>query len=371
MSQEIKKLEFMYKQFQWSFIGIVGFIFLVGCSSEVRQQLQPVPTAFGPRNQLVVIADEDVWKGNVGDSVRYYFSSAYPLLPQPEPIFDLLHYTPNELAGMEQRKQLRTYLILTNLQDEDATTTQLTTDIIGSEKVRSIKEDPNAPRNTVGLDKWAKGQLLIFLHESGEQALADQVAASFPAIKERIDRANRTRIEANVFVNGDNKVVQNDIIDAMRIQMRIPKKYFTALDEDNTIWIRRETPVSSANIMIHKMPYKNQAQLSKENLKAIQDSLGKKLVSSDIEGTYMQINDIDLPLLTNVVELNGNYALEGRGIWEIVNDYMGGAFVSYLTVNPNTNELIFINGFIHAPGEEKREFMQNLEYIISTIKFLS
>ncbi len=363
----------MQKQLKWysGIIGVLSLIILAGCSQEVRKKLQPVPTAFGPRNQLVVVADQDVWEGNVGDSVRYYFSSAYPLLPQPEPIFDLLHYTPKQLAEMEQRKQLRSYLVLTNLNDEDASATKLTKDIIGSEKMRSIKEDPNAPRNTVGLDKWAKGQLLIFLHEKGEEALANQAVASFPAIKERIDKANRNLIEANIFVNGDNNIVQNDMAETMRVKMRVPKKYFTAFNKENTFWMRRETPVSSSNIMIHKMPYTNQSQLSRANLKAIQDSLGKKLVSSEIEGTYMQINDIDLPLLTDVVELNGNYALEARGIWEIVNDYMGGAFVSYLTVNPNTNELVFICGFVHAPGESKREFMQNLEYIISTLKFTS
>jgi hypothetical protein len=359
----------MLQKVYWAIIALC-FIMLSSCTKEMRQQLQPVPTAFGPRNQLVVVADTDVWESAVGDSVRYYFSSAYLLLPQPEPIYDLLHYTPEQINALEQRKQLRTYLFLADLNDEDSPSTRLTSSILGEEKINKIKKDPEISRNTVGIDRWAKGQLLIFIHDLGEEKLADQVVNSFPAIKKRIDKANEPRIGASIYVNGQNNIIQTDMEEFARIKMRIPKQFFVAVNKDNTFWIRRETPVSSSNIMIYKMPYTSQSQLTREHLKFIQDSLGRKLVSSEIEGTYMQINDVGLPMLTQVVDLNGNYALEARGIWEIVNDYMGGAFVSYLTVNPKSNDLLFINGFVHAPGEEKREFMQDLEYIIHTIEFL-
>lgn len=359
----------MLKKVYWSSIALC-FIVITSCTSEMRQQLQPVPTAFGPRNQLVIVADTDIWESAVGDSVRYYFSSAYLLLPQPEPIYDLLHYTPEQLNALEQRKQLRSYLFLADLNNEDSPSTKLTKSILGEEKINRIKEDPEVARNTVGVDRWAKGQLLVFIHDLGEKNLADQVVNSFPAIKKRIDKANEPRIDASIYVNGQNNIIQTDMEEVARVRMRIPKQFFVAVNKDNTLWIRRETPVSSSNIMIYKMPYRNQSQLTRENLKFIQDSLGRKLVSSEIEGTYMQINDVGLPMLTQVVDLNGNYALEARGIWEIVNDYMGGAFVSYLTVNPKSNDLLFINGFVHAPGEEKREFMQDLEYIIHTIEFL-
>ena len=99
------------------------------------------------------------------------------------------------------------------------------------------------------------------------------------------------------------------------------------------------------------------------------DSIGRKYISSTLPDTYMQINDEDLPMLTQATTLNNNYALEARGIWEVINDYMGGAFVSYLIHNPDKNELLFVDGFIHAPGEDKRDFMQYLEYVLRTTKF--
>ena len=54
---------------------------------------------------------------------------------------------------------------------------------------------------------------------------------------------------------------------------------------------------------------------------------------------------------------------------DIANDYMGGPFISYLIHNPKKNELLFIDGFMHAPGEEKRDHMQELEHIITSVTF--
>lgn len=48
---------------------------------------------------------------------------------------------------------------------------------------------------------------------------------------------------------------------------------------------------------------------------------------------------------------------------------MGGSFISYLILNPNKGELLFVDGFLHAPGEDKRDFMEQLDYVIHTIKF--
>lgn len=83
----------------------------------------------------------------------------------------------------------------------------------------------------------------------------------------------------------------------------------------------------------------------------------------------MKVNDIDLPMLVETTTLNNYFALEGRGIWEMENDYMGGPFVSYLIHNPNTNELLLLYGFLYAPGEDKREYMQQLEHVMHTIRF--
>lgn len=349
---------------------ILWLIFLLafsGCSEEVQKSLKAVPTAFGKVNQLIVIADEDLWESEVGDTFRYYYSAAYPILPQPEPIFDLKHFTPSDLISDPLRKELRNYLFLANMDDSESATTKLILKDIGEEKVRRAKEEPKY-NTSVGRDKWAKGQLLIYQFGFSRDELIKNVKQNFPAISKKINEADRKKIEATVYLDGENELMKEKLRGLIGVNLRIPNDYIMASDSPDMIWLRKETHETSSNILLRKLPYTDQTQLTKAGIKEIRNELGKN-ISSEIPDTYMKINDVDLPMLSNVKTMNNYYAVEARGIWELANDYMGGAFVSYLIHNPTSNELLFVDGFVHAPGKDKREFMQYLEHIISTVKF--
>ncbi|MEL6717611.1 MAG: DUF4837 family protein [Bacteroidota bacterium] len=240
-------------------IKYLGIAFLLGlllnsCSQEARSQLRPTPNAYGPRNQLVVVMDDALWQSDVGDTVRYYYGSAYPILPQPEPIFDLTHFTPLELEEDLFRKELRNFLFVADISDAASPTTQMLTKDLGSEKIRAAKEDVNSS-TTVAKDRWAKEQLMIFVYADGKKTLKEQLIKTFPAAKKRIDKANSEKIESNVYVSGENGFVNSELQESMKFGMRIPKPFIIAHDEDKTMWLRRETPVSSSNIMIHRQPY--------------------------------------------------------------------------------------------------------------------
>ncbi len=346
---------------------LVAFL-LQSCSEEAQRGLRAIPTAFGNLNEIVVIMDKDMWDGAVGDSLRFYYSSAYPLLPQPEPIFDLRHFTPEELSKDPLRKELRTYMFVGNFNDEDSPTTKMIINDIGEEKARKAKEDKGY-NSALGRDKWAKGQLLIYEFAYSEDMLMEVLKENFPAVRKRVNEHDNKKVEAYVYLNGENKRLEEEVKADMGITVRMPSDYFLAINDDEEMWMRRETDESSSNIILKKLPYTDRNQITKENIIALRDSIGKKYISSTLPGTYMQTNDVDLPVLAFPATINGNYALEARGIWEIVNDYMGGAFMSYLILDPKNNELLFVDGFLHAPGEDKRDFMQQMEYIINTIKF--
>ncbi|MCO6477023.1 MAG: DUF4837 family protein [Phaeodactylibacter sp.] len=359
----------MKKPFQFiGYAAVVLAFLLQGCSEEAQRGLRPIPTAFGNLNEIVVIMDADMWDGPVGDTLRYYYSSAYPLLPQPEPIFDLRHFTPQELNKDPLRKELRTYMLVGNLNDENSPATKMIVSDIGEEKARKAKEDEDY-NSAIGRDKWAKGQLIIYQFGYSEDELMDILKENFPAIRKRVNAHDDKKVDAYVYLNGQNKRLEEEVKEDMGVSMRIPSDYFLAINDDEIIWVRRETDETSSSIILKKIPYTDRSQLSKENIIAIRDSIGRQYISSTLPGTYMQTNAIDLPVLTDVTKINGYYTLEARGIWEIVDDYMGGAFVSYLILNPNSNELLFVDGFLHAPGEDKRDLMQYIEHIIRTIKF--
>lgn len=341
---------------------------LSGCSEEAQRGMRAVPTAFGQLNEIVVIMDQDLWESRLGDTIRYYYSSAYPLLPQPEPVFDLRHFTPTDLKKDPLRRELRTYMLVGDLSDEDSPTSKMIRRDIGAEKARRAKDDPSV-NNAAGRDKWAKGQLLLYQFAYSNEALIKALKENYPAIKKKVNKFDEKKLESYIYLDGvDNQLIK-ELKDSLGISMRIPNDYFVAINEGDFVWLRKETDKTSQNLMVKKMKYEEEDQLSKEYLLNLRDSLGKEYVSSTIKGSYMRVNREDLPIIYNTTRVRSHYAVEARGIWEIVDDYMGGAFISYLVLNANTNELLFIDGFLHAPGEEKRDLMEHLDYIIHTLKF--
>ncbi len=351
------------------FAALLTLLGLQSCSEEVQRSMKAVPTAFGQLNEIVVVMDQELWESPVGDTLRYYYSSAYPLLPQPEPIFDLRHFTPIDLKKDPLRKELRTYMMVANLSDEDSPTAQMIRKDIGEERAEEAR-NADGENNAAGRDKWAKGQLLLYQFAYDNSQLIQILKDNYPAIRKRVNKFDENKLESFVYINGVNNNLINEVKETMGVNIRVPSDYFMAINDGEVIWMRKETDKISSNLMLKKIKYEDQEQLSKDSLINMRDSLGKKYISSTIEDTYMQVNDDDLPVIFNTTKVNGNYAVEGRGIWEIVNDYMGGSFVTYLILNPATNELLYIDGFLHAPGQDKRDFMEQLDFIIHTVKFI-
>ena len=85
------------------------------------------------------------------------------------------------------------------------------------------------------------------------------------------------------------------------------------------------------------------------------------------EGMYMSTDS----LMTDVrpTSVQGDYALEARGLWRIKGDFMGGPFVSYTTVNTQTNEVITLDCYVYSPSLPKRNYMRSLEHLKYLISF--
>jgi hypothetical protein len=337
------------------------------CTKDARNSLRAIPTAFGTLNEIVVIAETELWTGNLGDSVMHYYTAAYPILPQPEPIFDIRHFSGEQLLADPFRKELRTYLIIANLADEASVVTQMLLRDIGEENFEKAKTDKTF-HSLVGKDKWAKGQIIIYQFAYTEEDLIRNLIQDFPLIRKRVYDADKSKLDGNVYLQGVNQNTIQTIQSTFNIELKIPKDYIIALNDDKVAWLRKETENLSSNILITKFPYTNQTQLTPDGLKEVLNDLGKHYITSAIEGSFMRINDRDLPFITKPISISNKYCLEGRGIWEMENDYMGGPLISYIVHNPAKDELILLNGFVYAPGQDKRDYIMALEHIFRSIK---
>lgn len=352
------------------FSSLVLLCFLASCSSGegAPAGLSSKPLAYGNVNRVNIVIDDALLKGPVADSLDYYYQQAYPLMPQPEAVYDLNIIDAGDLDVLPARKELRTYVILADLNDETSETTRLVTADLGEEKMLAAREDYRKGTSIV-TNRWASDQLIIYLFAEGPDELAKLVAQSYPAASARITSADRDMLLANTYQSGHNEVIADSIKRLVGISIDIPVDYKVARAEKNFVWMRRDLGVVTQNILITSVPYVGEDQISVDSAVAYRNAIGEMAVRSDTEGSYMTTNDRDLPVLPFVSTIDGKYAFEARGIWEMTDDFLGGPFFTYLLPAPEQKKLFVIDVFTFAPSKGKRNYMQQLEVIAQSAKW--
>lgn len=355
----------MIKYFLTALSACLLALATTSCGSDAISNFSPTPQAFGRINAVTIIADTSLWNNGASDSISFFLESPFVILPQPEPIFDIRHIVPYDLEKNPTLAELRNYVVLADLSDEYSATTEMVKADLNDAKIQQVREEGFG--TAVALNKWAKGQQLIYVIGRNRQELFTGLSAAYPAIVRRISEREGERVKVTAYFQGVDRKLGELVAERSGATIDVPGGYEEVpIDAENFAWLRKDIRNGSINILATRVPYRDQSQLTKEGLKAIRDSIGREFISSTLADTYMKINDTDLPLFTEQLEVNGAYTIEGRGIWEMENDFLGGPFISYLINNEGARELVLIDGFVLAPGEKKREHMEEIEEVLKT-----
>ena len=89
------------------------------------------------------------------------------------------------------------------------------------------------------------------------------------------------------------------------------------------------------------------------------------LRDSEKPGLYITYQDI-LPVLTDTVTFKKKFALKNKGLWKISDNSAGGPYISYSFVDEKNAKIYYIEGYVYAPGRGKRNFIRELDAILST-----
>ncbi len=359
-----KRMKAIFQKY-WA-ICLMGTLWIfASCASQGEQSKSK---AFGPVNKIVVIADEDLWEGNVGDTARYYLAAPYPVLPQPEKTFDLSHFTAKEMKQDPLRRDFRTMLFIADLTDQSSPVTAMVKEIFGENALPSLEQSEDN-QIKFSRDLWAREQNVMFLLADGSDALAEGIRTRFPSIANLVHESDRDIIKAQTYGMGKNGALIRQVKEATGVEVPFPDGFVMAdyKQDEKFMWLRKMGREYNGNILLHKLPYTGQEQLTPQGVKAIRDSIGL-WISSDEPDTYMIVNDVDLALYHEAKTIDGKFSLMLKGIWEMENDMMGGPFVSLVVHDAEKNELVFLDAFIFAPGEDKRNEMQKLEVVLTGVK---
>lgn len=349
-------------------MGFLSCLFLfASCSGDIAKTAATKPSAMGVMNEIVAIADEEDWNTMIGDTFQYYFASAFPIMPQPEPFFDIRHFTLEEIKGEPLRQQLRTYVVLCNLNDDESAITRMVRNDLGEERFVKARKDGEL-QTSVGKDKWARNQIVIYLFGRSEDELVENIKNSFSAVAKRINIHDSDQLQARVYAKNVNLGLQRDLKENYDFNLDIPSDYKFVMSKDNYSWYRKDTKEATMSLVFKKVNYLEKEDLSKTNLVDMANAFGQ-LVDKNDPDNFLRLDDKHLPILDYDREIDGNYVKEIRGIWEMSKDFTGGPYISYLIHDKEKNTLLNVFAFVHAPGAKKRDYVQQLDYLVKKITF--
>lgn len=348
-------------------IFIFCTFFLPNCSEQQRSNLRSLPSALGSPAQTLVVVDSDFSGSIVGDSILFNFAAAYPLLPAPEPMLDLTTLKFDDFFGMKQ--QWRNIIFICNF-DNPSPIVNFVKNTIGEEAVQNAKDNPDfnyASQN----NRWAKNQQVAFLFAHGEQNLADAISQRAEKIIEKVYESDLQMIKATTYSMGYEQGINSQLREELLIDLKVPGDYRMALEKDGHYWLRKETRRADLGLLIRKLPYDGDLRVDKKTILKIRNDFGKRYITST-GNSYMTVDMKNLtpPVYFKQKNVNGNFTQEARGVWKMKNGFMGGAFISYLVYHEPTQSLIFMDGFVYAPEQEKRKYIQRLKMIMDSVEFI-
>ena len=313
----------------------ISFIFF---SCEKKNDNLPRKTT-GKINTISVIIDDQLWNGEVGDSIRNKFDSPVIGLPQEEPLFSINQYPIKLLEGFMTDN--RAIIVVKK----------------GEENKFEIKKNKYAsPQNVFHISGKTGTDIIEILEKNAPKMIL--------LIKET-EIAESQRINSQSLL--DPKVIANKF----HISLQIPSNYAYILHKSKFMWLKKEIIGGNTSLLIYEVPItsiKKNSNLIVSIIK-MRDSIANLYISGTEPKSNMITEEAYAPYLFKIT-LDGKKTYETKGTWELKNDFMAGPFINYAIFDKENNRFLVLEGFCYAPSKEKRDLMHELESIIKSVVVL-
>lgn len=298
---------------------------------------QYLPESYGKVNLLTVIIEDDLWQGEVGDSIRSIYAAPIDGLAMEEPTFSLKQINPQVFDGLLTK--CRSILFVKS----------------SDKKQFKIKENI-----------YAKPQKIVYVTGTDEEIISQLKANA----KTSIETIKLVELRSKQDFIKSSMSRDTTLEETFGISMNIPSAYKMVKKEDNFVWFEREVPKGTMNIFAYTMPFESipKDDTAVDAIVAMRDSIGKEYVPGrDPKRMHMITEKAFSPYLYDAI-VDNKPALETKGRWEMKNFHMAGPFVNYIVEDKQHNRLVVVEGLTFAPSEEKRDFVFEIEAILKSLK---
>ena len=317
---------------------VAGLAFLIafyGCEDKDAKRV--VGKSSGNINNIVVVADNQLWEASIGDSIRAVLAAPLRGLPNDEPIFKLSQMPPDVFTGFAKKN--RTVLKIE----------------MGKEADTKIYSDAYAqPQTMVVISGQDRSEIIQQLKDNSDKIIQ---AYNTSEMEER-----QRRISKSLF---NDKPIQEDL----NLAIKLPSAYRMAKEGDHFFWLRKDIKEGTMDILAYEAPLSaiRKGDSAVVDIVRLRDSIGKLYVEGPIEGSYLATEDKYTPFISEIT-LDGKPTYETKGIWDVTNAFMAGPFINYAIEDTKNDRYVIVEGYVFAPSVAKRDMVFDLETIIKSVK---
>ena len=291
----------------------------------------------GKAGEIIVVADEPYWT-TMQEYVTISLTQPQPAINQIEPLFDILQFSYKDFSKQFQRHR----------------------------NIVHFDVNPNYVENQyyIETDKWSAPQVYVRIKSFD----ADSCLALFKKHEEEMVKAlydNDLKRNQAFYAKNVEAGIQKRIKQKFGLRLTVPNTYIIASDTADFMWLRFRTARNDRFIMIYRLPA---TELTRANLINQRNEITKAHIPGAVLGAYPIVAEtLGFPI-SDSLTINGKEGVEMRGLWECVNDKMGGPFYSFSYLSPDNQYVITIDGFVYAPEETKRDYLREVESIVKSVK---
>lgn len=298
------------------------------------------PTSSGRAYEILVVVEPGVWERPAGRALFDVLDSDVPGLPQSERSFRMMY---TSFSNYDATLKLIRNIILV----------EINKDLYTQPKFKSAK------------DVYASPQTILTIQAPDEASFATFVEQNEQVIIDFFTHAEMNR-QISVLENKHSQYVATKVKSMFDIDVWVPSELASTKQGENFLWAGTNTATGDQNFIIYSYPYTDKDTFTKEYFVNKRDSVMKANIPGSKEGVYM-ITD---SLMTDVkaILVQGDYALEARGLWRMKGDFMGGPYVSHTRLDKVNKRIIVSEIFIFSPDKMKRNLVRQMEASLYTLK---
>lgn len=350
-----------------SVIAILVATAFAACTTTAKEKKALLPDSSGHLTEIIVLSDKATLDSAFKLQVAAVFSQPLPGQPPPgEQVFKILFANEDFFSGYF-KKHHNIFILLTaensgklkkvipeNLIDKLVKVHTLKAGILGVKQESVFAQNQN---------------IFVVLAENKQilrQKLEEKKNELLAIAKNHENETGKYKLLGETKAIND-KPYQQSLTDR-GFGVRVPKSYRVAMNKSDFLWIRKQITKEEKDmsILLFEVPYSATSMLRTDSLLAIRNKFTKKHIPGEIKGSYMKYSEAFVPVRKDQ-NFKEKYSVEIRGWWDVQGDFMGGPSYLRAVVDEANGRLVFAEGFLFYPNENKAKSMRELEILVNTL----